>query len=57
MEAMNNLIIDMVNNNEREEAMKLAGMEYLQRKEELGEDNEFTLYSMQQYIDLRDNKW
>ncbi len=55
--AMDNLIIDFVNNNEREMAFKLAGKEYLMRSEKFGPEHEVTLYSMQQYLDLRDGNW
>lgn len=57
MEAKNNFIIDCVNLGQREYAMKLAGSEYLERNKHFGPQHQATQYSMQQYLDLRDEKW
>lgn len=57
MEAKNNFIIDCVNLGQRAYAMKLAGSEYLERNKHFGSQHPATQYSMQQYLDLRDEKW
>lgn len=57
MDIKDGIIIDLVNLDKRDIAMKVAGEEYLQRIEHLGANHEATLYSMQQYLDLRDHRW
>lgn len=57
MEVKNAIIIDLVHLNRKEEAMKIAGVEYLDRKNNLGDDDEYTIISRTQYIDLKEGKW
>lgn len=53
MNAKDNLIIDYININQRELAMEMAEEEYLARLEELGADDEETIFVMQQFDALK----
>lgn len=57
MDIKNNMVISLVTLGKREEAKQMAQTEHLLRKENLGEGHEYTMYSLRQYLDLRDNLW